>query len=60
MPGAVVVLSRGSNPSLGHVGFFMGYSGSNVKILGGNQMNQVSIANFPKTKVAAYRWPKED
>jgi len=56
--GAVTVLSRGKNPALGHVGFFMGFTESGkVSLLGGNQGDSVSIQEFPKTKVISYRWP---
>jgi uncharacterized protein (TIGR02594 family) len=56
--GDIVVLNRGNDPSLGHVGFFAGYDNSgNVKILGGNQDNSVSIKSFPSTMVAGFRSP---
>jgi len=57
--GCIVVFKRGSSPSQGHVGFFVGQGSDHIKILGGNQGDQVSIANFNKDKVVAYRWPKE-
>ena len=56
--GAITVLARGKNPSLGHVGFFTGYEGDLVQILGGNQGNAVSIAGYPSARVLAYRWPR--
>lgn len=58
-PGAIVILSRGKNPALGHVGFFMGFanSGRSVSILGGNQSNSVSIQNYPVSRVVSFRWP---
>lgn len=55
--GCVVVLKRGSGGQ-GHVGFYVGEGPDHVKVLGGNQGDQVSIANFNKDKVIAYRWPK--
>lgn len=53
----VVVLKRGTNPVSGHVGFFAGWGmdQSRVLILGGNQGNQVSIAEFSYTDVLGYR-----
>lgn len=58
--GCVVVLSRGSNPVNGHVGFYLGTApGGRIIVLGGNQGNQVSKQKFPKTQVIGYRWPKE-
>lgn len=60
----VVVLGRGANPppasvldAPGHVGFFAGYNSDarSVRILGGNQANQVSIAEFPVERVLGVR-----
>ena len=56
-PGCVVVLSRGVNRALGHVGFFAGDSGGNVLLLGGNQSRKVSIVAFSRSRVLGYRWP---
>lgn len=62
--GDVVVLSRGSAPqpgpevldAPGHVGFFAGYlPGSHVLLLGGNQSNQVSIAQYPINRVLSVK-----
>lgn len=58
--GAVVVLSRGSDPGSGHVGFYAGPgTAGKIKLLGGNQGNKVSIQSFSLKQVLAYRWPKE-
>lgn len=55
--GCIVVMSRGDNTYSGHVGFWVGDSDeANIRVLGGNQSNSVSIANFPKAKVLGYRW----
>jgi len=51
----IVVLSRGDNPTAGHVGIFAGMDGHNVKILGGNQGDRVSIASFPASSVLGVR-----
>ncbi len=56
--GAVVVLSRGSNRALGHVGFLVEARGDKVLILGGNQGDKVSVAAFPRSRVLGYRWPE--
>lgn len=56
--GCVVILARGHNPVLGHVGFCVGCLGNNILILGGNQNDKVSIQSFPMIKVIACRWPK--
>lgn len=55
--GSIVVLSRGSSPSQGHVGFYMGERDDKILVLGGNQSNSVNIAPYAKARVLAYRWP---
>lgn len=57
--GAIAVLSRGSDTTQGHVGFYLGETEASVFILGGNQSNAVSVASFPKSRVLALRWPNE-
>jgi len=60
----VVILSRGVNAASaaeiaapGHVGFFSGYNADKktVSILGGNQGNEVSIAEYPIARVLGVR-----
>lgn len=51
----VVILSRGSNPAQGHVGFFAGLQGDRVFVLGGNQGNEISIAPFDARDVLGVR-----
>jgi uncharacterized protein (TIGR02594 family) len=53
--GDIVVLSRGKNPSEGHVGFYTGRKDNNVLLLGGNQSNRVSIATFPLSTIISIR-----
>lgn len=55
--GAVAVFSRGSNPTLGHVGFWLGETEKDVVLLGGNQGNAVSVARYPKARLLGLRWP---
>ena len=55
--GCVVVLRRGNNPNNGHVAFYVGDGTSNIRLLGGNQGDQVKVSAFPKTMVLSYRWP---
>ncbi|MDH4981309.1 TIGR02594 family protein [Hyphomicrobium sp. D-2] len=55
--GAVAVLSRGSDPAAGHVGFLMGETPTHVVLLGGNQGDAVSVAAYPKTRLLGLRWP---
>lgn len=63
--GDIVVLSRGSNPANGHVGFYAGMQSDSptpgaapvpsVRLLGGNQGNAVSIQAFPVARVIGVR-----
>ncbi len=55
--GAIAVFSRGSNPSLGHVGFVVGESSEHLWILGGNQKDAVTVAKYPKRRLLGLRWP---
>lgn len=55
--GALVVLERGSDPSAGHIGFWVGQSAGRVFLLGGNQSDAVSVAAYEIARVLAYRWP---
>jgi uncharacterized protein (TIGR02594 family) len=56
--GAVAVLSRGSDPGAGHVGFLVGETESRVYLLGGNQGDAVTVAAFPKSRLLGLRWPQ--
>lgn len=54
--GDIVVLSRGSDPSKGHVGFFSGFtSDGQIKILGGNQNDKVSVKAFSRSRLLGFR-----
>ena len=53
--GDIVVLSRGTNPLFGHVGFFAGQEGKSVLVLGGNQSNKVSISPYPLHRILSIR-----
>lgn len=55
--GAIAVLSRGSDPSLGHVGFLVGETASDIILLGGNQGDAVTVQAFPRSRLLACRWP---
>ncbi|HWN10440.1 MAG TPA: TIGR02594 family protein [Pyrinomonadaceae bacterium] len=55
--GCVVVLKRGNNQALGHVGFYVGDGASTIRVLGGNQGDQVKVSNYPKAMLLGYRWP---
>lgn len=56
-PGCIVVLSRGPDPSAGHVGFLVGWTDARVFLLGGNQSNSVNVAAFDRAFVLALRLP---
>lgn len=56
-PGAVVVLSRGTNPAQGHVGFALAWNDALVWLLGGNQGDAVSVAAYRRERVVGVRWP---
>jgi uncharacterized protein (TIGR02594 family) len=57
--GDVVVMARGRSARSGHVGFFVERQTINgrsyVKVLGGNQGKQVSVAWYPESRVLGYR-----
>jgi uncharacterized protein (TIGR02594 family) len=55
--GAIAVLARTADPTLGHVGFLVGETADAVILLGGNQRNRVSVESFPRTRLLALRWP---
>lgn len=55
--GCIVVLRRGKDPAAGHVGFYITDLGDRIKVLGGNQGDQVKYSNYRKEDVIGYRWP---
>lgn len=57
--GCIAVLSRGSDPRAGHVGFVVGWTDADIVLLGGNQSNRVSTQHFPRARLLAQglRWP---
>lgn len=50
--GLVAVFSRGEG---GHVGWVVGWSDQYIKVLGGNQGNEVSIAYYPRARLLGLR-----
>jgi uncharacterized protein (TIGR02594 family) len=58
--GCIVVFSRpDAGPAFGHVAFFLKKSGDKIRVLGGNQSNAVSIADYAASRLLGYRLPKE-
>jgi uncharacterized protein (TIGR02594 family) len=59
VPGCIVIFKRGAPPS-GHVAFYASDVGNDyIKVLGGNQGDQVKYSNYPKQDILGYRWPDE-
>jgi uncharacterized protein (TIGR02594 family) len=52
--GCVAVFSRGTG---GHVAFYVDASGSDYRVLGGNQADSVCVANYPKARILGFRVP---
>ncbi len=55
--GCIAVFSRGPQPALGHVGFWVGQTPNHVLVLGGNQGDAVSVAAIARKRLLGYRWP---
>jgi uncharacterized protein (TIGR02594 family) len=55
--GCIVVFKRGEPPS-GHVAFYVSEDERNITVLGGNQGNKVSIANYEKSRLLGFRVPR--
>jgi len=53
--GCIVVFSRGV--SSGHVAFFVSKTASKIKVLGGNQSDEVNISEYPASRLLGYRIP---
>jgi len=51
----VAILSRGSNPAQGHVGFYHNHDKDNIYLLGGNQADSVNITGFPLARLLGVR-----
>lgn len=51
VPGCIVVLSRGADPSKGHVGFFVKEDSRSVFLLGGNQSDSVNVTAHAKSRI---------
>lgn len=53
--GDIVVLSRTSNPALGHVGFHVMGANGQVSLLGGNQDDSVNITTYSESRIVSIR-----
>jgi uncharacterized protein (TIGR02594 family) len=54
--GDIVVFKRGGSSWQGHVAFFVGFDGDgNIKVLGGNQHDHVSITTMPRAALLGFR-----
>lgn len=58
IPGAIVVFARGRPPS-GHVAIVESVTNETLTVIGGNQSDAVTRANYPRSKALGYRWPKK-
>lgn len=59
--GCVVNVERGSAGGTSHVGFLAGWDDNNVRILGGNQSNDVTDSLVvPRSKVLSFTWPLKE
>lgn len=60
--GCIVIFSR--DEGLGHVAFYLDETETEIRVLGGNQLNpetnnyEVCIKSYPKSKLLGYRIPK--
>jgi uncharacterized protein (TIGR02594 family) len=53
--GCIVVMSRGTNPAQGHVGFWVAQNNRYVWVLGGNQKDAVNVSKYPIQRILGYR-----
>lgn len=57
--GCVAIFARGAPGSgQGHVGTVVGWTDTQLAILGGNQHDSVSVAWFDRDRLLGFRWPK--
>ena len=54
--GAIAVLTRGADPTQGHVGFLLGEQGNQIFLPGGNQRDAVTVQAFDKSRLIGLRW----
>lgn len=57
-PGDIVVFWRNSPTSWqGHVGFYVDETSTHIRVLGGNQSNEVNVSSYSKAQLLGYRTP---
>ncbi len=56
--GCVAVIKRGAAPA-GHVAFVEEWTATTLKVIGGNQSDAVTRANYSRASVLGLRWPSE-
>jgi uncharacterized protein (TIGR02594 family) len=54
--GCVTVFSRPGSAYAGHVGFYIGETPTRIKLLGGNQNDEVNISYYQKNRLLGFRW----
>lgn len=57
--GAIAVFARGSDPTTGHVAFYLDSDASRIFVLGGNQGDAVSVTAMARDQLLGLRWPSE-
>lgn len=56
--GCIVVFARGTSAWQGHVAFFVRTNANrSIRVLGGNQSDAVTYANYSTNRLLGYRWP---
>ena len=55
--GCVVIFTRPGHEGSGHVSLFVSRDGDFIRVLGGNQENQVKISRYPASRLLGFRMP---
>lgn len=55
--GCIATKKRGNSTWQGHVGFVVGANKTHIFLLGGNQGDAWSVAQFPRGEFTSFRWP---
>jgi uncharacterized protein (TIGR02594 family) len=57
--GDIVIFTRGTSAWQGHAAFYVSQTATQIRVLGGNQSNAVTMANYPKSRLIGVRRPFE-